>query len=71
MDKKTRKKRTINNGLIDIDDISIEAGFKFINWTPIVRKKLKQREMVLLQKRLKICNDIIISSIHHFTQQNN
>eukprot|EP01083_Nonionella_stella_P146418 460438_1 len=65
--KKERKERTIINGIIDIDDVSVGAGIDYINWAKIARIKLRQRELILLQKRQEACNQTINAAIQQFT----
>eukprot|EP01084_Bolivina_argentea_P140988 247779_1 len=65
-----RKKRAINNPLVDIENVSIQAGCNNINWICVAREKLREREIKLLKKRLNICNSVINSSIKQFTLEN-
>ena len=69
-DKKVRKRRIIKDGIVDIDDIKIEPGFKYSNWIPIVRNKMSEREHILLKKRIEITNKIIIKALQEFYQKN-
>mmetsp|Transcript_36358 Transcript_36358/g.32073 ORF Transcript_36358/g.32073 Transcript_36358/m.32073 type:complete len:126 (+) Transcript_36358:136-513(+) len=69
-DKKVRKRRIIKDGIVDIDDIEIEPGFKYSNWIPIVRNKMSEREYILLKKRIEITNEIILDSLKIFYSQN-
>lgn len=69
-DKKVRKRRIIKDGIVDIDDIQIEPGFKYSNWIPIVRGKMSEREHILLKKRIEITNKIILSALQKFYAQN-
>eukprot|EP01083_Nonionella_stella_P163118 536063_1 len=68
-EKKQRKERIIKNGIIDIDDVFIGPGIEYCNWTKIARIKLRQRELILLQKRQESCNQVINSAIQQFTTQ--
>eukprot|EP01084_Bolivina_argentea_P140437 246872_1 len=71
IEKSTKNKRTIKNSLVNIDDnIPIEPGPSFINWNPLVKIKLKEREIELMKIRLKIIEETIISSISQFTSEN-
>ena len=36
-----RKRRTVNNALVETDDVLIESGPDYVNWIPIARKRLK------------------------------
>ena len=36
-----RKQRTVKNAYVDIDCVNIEPGYKFFNWIPITKSKLK------------------------------
>ncbi len=67
---KTKKTRTIKNGLINIDDVYVEAGLNYVNWIDICRDKLQQREEKLLTVRLQKCDEIIRTSIQQFGKQN-
>eukprot|EP01084_Bolivina_argentea_P280481 479680_1 len=66
--KKTQ--RTINNPLVNIEDVTIASGLHYINWIFAAKTKLKERETKLMKLRLDICQNIIISSIQQFTIEN-
>eukprot|EP01084_Bolivina_argentea_P116181 206478_1 len=68
---KSRKPRTIKNGIVNIDDVLIGPGEGMTNWVKIAKHKLKERERILIQRRLHICVNIIITSIRQFTAQHN
>ena len=36
-----RKRRVVNNALVETDDVLIESGPDYVNWIPIARKKIK------------------------------
>eukprot|EP01084_Bolivina_argentea_P278870 476627_1 len=68
--KHNRKKRTIKNALVNVEDITINSGPDFINWLSLTKTKLKEREIKLMKIRLQICLDTIMSAIHTFTSEN-
>eukprot|EP01084_Bolivina_argentea_P278869 476626_1 len=68
--KTNRKKRTVKNPLVNTEDITIEPGLNYVNWIPLIKTKLKEREINLTQIRVKLCEDSIMSSIHQFTLEN-
>eukprot|EP01084_Bolivina_argentea_P210813 358706_1 len=68
--KKTRKKRDIKNPIVVIDDVFIPAGPGYINWVHIARDKLEERELILLHSRQDICDQIIVSTIQSFVDEN-
>ena len=39
--KQTRKQRSVNNAIVNTDDVNIEAGIDFVNWIAISRDKLQ------------------------------
>ena len=51
-----RKRRSINNGLVDTDDVLIECGPDYVNWIPIARKKIK-----VTRTNISWANSLIIS----------
>eukprot|EP01084_Bolivina_argentea_P278868 476625_1 len=65
-----RKKRTIKNSLVNIDDVTVEPGCNYINWFPLVKTKLKERATEILKIRFQIIEQTIISSIGQFTLDN-
>eukprot|EP01084_Bolivina_argentea_P278866 476621_1 len=67
---KNRKKRTINNPLVTIEDITIESGLDYINWISSAKTKLKEREIKLMKIRFHTCQNTIITSIRQFTSEN-
>eukprot|EP01083_Nonionella_stella_P048130 128879_1 len=68
--KKTRRQRTINNASIDIDDVFIGSGLGYINWLKIAKKKLMDRELIMLHKRQMILDALVISSIRQMAHDN-
>eukprot|EP01084_Bolivina_argentea_P025188 46845_1 len=62
--------RTVFKPIVDVTNVKIKSGLDYINWICVARRKLKEREMSLLQKRLQICENIINNSIHQFTNEN-
>eukprot|EP01083_Nonionella_stella_P005021 14630_1 len=64
---KERKERIIKNGIVEIDDVSVAPGIDYRHWTKIARIKLRERELILLQKRQEACNQIINAAIQQFT----
>ena len=70
MHKKVRQMRTIKNGIVPVDDITIDPGNNFIHWIQPTRDKLSKRESILLQKRIKIIHQIIELSLTQFKTEN-
>eukprot|EP01083_Nonionella_stella_P234577 825679_1 len=68
--KKARRRRTIKNGIINIDDVSIESGPGNINWRRIAKKKLTDRELGMLYKRQQILDKLITAAFLQFNQRN-
>eukprot|EP01083_Nonionella_stella_P173439 598252_1 len=64
---KERKERIIKNGIVEIDDVSVAPGTDYKHWVKIARIKLREREVILLQKRQEACNQIINAAIQQFT----
>eukprot|EP01084_Bolivina_argentea_P066941 122027_1 len=64
--KKARRKRTIKNYIVDLDDVSVAAGPEYINWVRIAKKKLLYRELVLLRKRQCILDQLVRGAIQQF-----
>ena len=58
---KQRQKRTrsLKNAIVYTDDVTIEAGIDFINWTFASKQKLQVRYSIYF------CLDIGIYSIYH------
>eukprot|EP01083_Nonionella_stella_P150209 478127_1 len=67
--KSSRKPRIINNGIVAVDDVSIAAGVKNINWLRIARYKLLQRELILLRKKQKVLDRVIMNTLQTFTNE--
>eukprot|EP00485_Elphidium_margaritaceum_P007124 CAMPEP_0202709128 /NCGR_PEP_ID=MMETSP1385-20130828/21258_1 /ASSEMBLY_ACC=CAM_ASM_000861 /TAXON_ID=933848 /ORGANISM="Elphidium margaritaceum" /LENGTH=493 /DNA_ID=CAMNT_0049368295 /DNA_START=213 /DNA_END=1694 /DNA_ORIENTATION=+ len=67
--QKKRKQRTIKNGIVNVDDIKIDPGDRYQNWIPEVRKKLGEREGILLAKRMEICHQLVRAALHAFCAQ--
>eukprot|EP01083_Nonionella_stella_P065314 171027_1 len=59
MTSKARQKRTINNPIVDIDDVFIGRGDAYVNWIGIAKHKLYKREVALLQQRREASDTII------------
>ena len=68
--KKKRKQRTIKNGIVNVDDVTVEPGEGYINWIPYVKAKLKEREVKLMRLRMRILQSVIEASLEQFAQQN-
>eukprot|EP01083_Nonionella_stella_P000128 374_1 len=68
--KSSRKPRIIKNGIVKVDDVSIAAGLKNINWLNIARLKLIKRELILLHQKQKVLDQVITSAIQTFANQN-
>eukprot|EP01084_Bolivina_argentea_P077912 141378_1 len=64
--KKSRKQRTIKNGIVNVDDVHIGCGLGNINWLKIAKQKLTQRELTLLRKRQATLDRLIINAIQSF-----
>eukprot|EP01084_Bolivina_argentea_P041934 77410_1 len=67
---KNKRERTVSNGLVNTDDVTIQPGVDYINWIDICRNKLREREMKILDKKLEIFDESIESSIRQFTIEN-
>eukprot|EP01084_Bolivina_argentea_P251353 421554_1 len=67
---KPKRKRTVKNALVNIEDVSIQPGPHYINWIDICQEKLKEREMKILNQRLQITDKSINSSIRQFIIEN-
>jgi len=65
-----RKDRVVKNSLVDLDDVSIPPGIEYQNWTPLVKTKIKKREMQLMARRMIAFREILNSSIQQFSLQN-
>eukprot|EP01083_Nonionella_stella_P141260 434886_1 len=65
----TRKQRTIKNSIVNIDNVIVNRGVRFINWIFIARQKLWERECKLLRQRLAACDALFISKIQMFTAE--
>lgn len=61
--QRKRKRRKINNGLIDVDSVDISAGANYANWIAISKEKLKERETKLIQLRLEQIVNIMNQAI--------
>eukprot|EP01083_Nonionella_stella_P122414 368297_1 len=68
MTSKVRKKRTINNPIVDIDDVFIGRGDAYVNWMGIAKHKLYKREVALLQQRRDASDTIIGRMIKSFAR---
>eukprot|EP01083_Nonionella_stella_P089445 249545_1 len=68
--KKSRKQRTIKNGIVNVDDVRIRGGLGNSNWLKIAKQKLTQRELILLRKRQGTLDRLIIDTIQTFTDPN-
>eukprot|EP01084_Bolivina_argentea_P077914 141381_1 len=68
--KKSRKQRTIKNGIVNVDDVHIGCGLGNINWLKIAKQKLTQRELILLRTRQGTLDRLIIDVIQTFTDSN-
>eukprot|EP01083_Nonionella_stella_P300510 1026405_1 len=68
--KSSRKPRIIKNGIVKVDDVSIAAGSKNINWLNIARLKLMKRELILLHQKQKVLDQVITDAIQTFANQN-
>eukprot|EP01083_Nonionella_stella_P148244 468916_1 len=66
MTSNERKQRTIKNSIVNIDNVSIDRGDDYVNWIHIVKQKLLEREISLLQQRREVCDAIIVSMIKMF-----
>eukprot|EP01084_Bolivina_argentea_P278867 476623_1 len=65
-----KKQRTINNPLVNVEDVTIKSGLNYINWISVSKTKLEEREIKLMKLRLHICQNTIMSSIRKFTAEN-
>eukprot|EP01083_Nonionella_stella_P141041 433825_1 len=64
MTSKVRKKRTINNSIVDIDNVLIGPGDAYVTWIHIAKQKLLQREVALLRQRREACDGNILTMIN-------
>ncbi len=69
MQIKIKKKRKVNHPIVDIENICTEAGENYINWVLACRNKLKEREIKIIEIRLQLYNEIIISSLQQFINE--
>eukprot|EP01083_Nonionella_stella_P065313 171026_1 len=67
MASNARKQRTINNSIVDIDNVVIGPGDAYATWIDIAKHKLWDREFALLQQRREACNLIIVRMIKIFS----
>eukprot|EP01083_Nonionella_stella_P037506 102257_1 len=68
--KKPRQRRTINNAIVNTQDVSIAPGAENINWRRIAKKKLTDRELRMLYKRQQVVDKLITAAIVQFIQRN-
>eukprot|EP01083_Nonionella_stella_P037507 102258_1 len=68
--KKPRRRRTINNAMVNTQDVSIEPGAENINWRRIAKKKLTDRELRMLYKRQQVVDKLITAALVQFIQRN-
>eukprot|EP01084_Bolivina_argentea_P174100 301570_1 len=68
--KKARKRRTIKNAVVNIDDVFIARGEANVNWLSIAKDKLTDRELKILRKRQRILDQNIITALYQFIQDN-
>eukprot|EP01083_Nonionella_stella_P164379 543800_1 len=68
--KKPRRRRTINNAMVNTQDVSIAPGAENINWRRIAKKKLTDRELRMLYKRQQVVDKLITAAIVQFIQRN-
>eukprot|EP01084_Bolivina_argentea_P045488 83741_1 len=73
MSQKTveKRKRTVNNALVDIDSVSVSPGVNYINWIKVARQQLKQRESIILKIKINKIQSIVNneSRVQHFAIQ--
>eukprot|EP01083_Nonionella_stella_P315021 1136761_1 len=68
MTSKVRKTRTINNSIVDIDNVFIGPGDAYVTWIRIAKQKLWQREFALLRQRCEASDVNILTMIMMFVR---
>eukprot|EP01083_Nonionella_stella_P273658 928460_1 len=63
-----RKTRTINNSIVDIDNVFIGPGDAYVTWIRIAKEKLWQRELALLRQRCEASDANIVTMTKMFVR---
>ena len=62
-DNRTRKQRIVKNGCIEVDNVTVSAGYLYSEWIRLSKEKLLEREGALMKIRIDKIQSIVNKQI--------